>query len=292
MAWLILHIDSDQAHCEAIESALLENGAASVTLQDSADQALFEPAPGETPLWQQVRISGLYDADSAIERIVESLQSRPELAIARHQVEILEDKDWVRSWMDSYQPMAMGRRLWICPSWLQPPDPGAVNLVLDPGLAFGTGTHPTTAMCLRWLDRQDPGGNSVIDYGCGSGILAIAALLLGAASAVATDIDPQAIAASQANAERNRVNDQRLTLCYPADMAATGPVDILLANILAGPLSDLAPQISPLVRPGGRIVLSGILSAQAAAVMAAYPQFEFSNPVSEDGWVLLEGTRA
>lgn len=291
MPWLILHIESDEDHCEAIEDALLGSGASAVTLQDNADQPLFEPDPGTTPLWRNLLISGMYDAATNIEAIVEQLRSQPELVFGQHRVEILEDKDWVRSWMDSYQPMPMGQRLWICPSWLQPPDPGAVNLVLDPGMAFGTGTHPTTSMCLQWLDATAVAGKTVIDYGCGSGILAIAALLLGADSGIATDIDPQAIAATRSNAERNQVDDHKLQLCYPRDMVDAAPADILLANILAGPLSSMAPQISALVKAGGQIVLSGILQQQAFEVISAYPEFSFDTPRELDGWVLLAGIK-
>jgi ribosomal protein L11 methyltransferase len=291
MPWLILHIDSDQDHCEAIEDAMLASGASAVTLQDNADQPLFEPDPGTTPLWRKLQISGLYDASTEIEPIVEQMRSRDELAIGQHRVEILEDKDWVRSWMDSYQPMPMGQRLWICPSWLQPPDASAVNLILDPGMAFGTGTHPTTSMCLQWLDAATLDGKTVIDYGCGSGILAIAALLLGADSAIATDNDPQAIAATRSNAERNQVASESLQLCYPRDMVDAAAADILLANILAGTLSTLAPKITPLIKIGGQIVLSGILQQQTGQVMEAYPAFEFVPSREQEGWILLAGRR-
>ncbi len=270
---------------------MVASGASAVTLQDNADQPLFEPDPGTTPLWRKLQISGLYDAATEIESTVEQLRSATGLAIAQYRVEILEDKDWVRSWMDSYQPMPMGRRLWICPSWLQPPDASAVNLILDPGMAFGTGTHPTTSMCLQWLDAAAIDGKTAIDYGCGSGILAIAALLLGADSAIATDSDPQAIIATRSNAERNQVASERLHLCYPQDMADVAAADILLANILAGTLSTLAPEITSLVKIGGQLVLSGILQQQAEQVMAAYPAFEFTPPREQDGWVLLAGTR-
>ena len=292
MPWLILHIESDEEHCEAIEDALLSTGASAVTLQDNADQPLFEPDPGTTPLWRNLLISGMYDAATDIEAIVAQLRSQSGLVLGQHRVEILEDKDWVRTWMDSYQPMPMGQRLWICPSWLQPPDANAVNLVLDPGMAFGTGTHPTTSMCLQWLDAAAVEGKTVIDYGCGSGILAIAALLLGADSGIATDIDPQAIAATRSNAERNQVDDHRLRLCYPQDMVDAAPADILLANILAGPLSSMAPQISALVKVGGQIVLSGILRQQACEVISAYPEFSFDTPRELDEWVLLAGIKS
>ena len=291
MPWLILHVDCDQAHCPTIEEVLLDSGAASVTLQDSEDQPLFEPTPGETPLWQQVTVSGLFDAGTDLEPIVTNLRARGDLVIAGHRLEILEDKDWVRSWMDDYQPLPMGERLWICPSWLEPPDRKATNLILDPGMAFGTGTHPTTAMCLRWLDGAHLEGSRVIYYGCGSGILAIAALLLGATEAVGTDIDPQALQASRANAERNGIPEERLQLCFPQAMADVAPSPLLVANILAGPLASLAPQITPLVQPGGSLLLSGILAYQGESVMHAYPAFSFALPREQEGWLLLEGRR-
>lgn len=291
MSWLILHIDAEQARCEAIEDAMLEAGAAAVTLQDSADQPLFEPDPGTTPLWQNVRISGMYTAATDLERLLANLQTRLGHSLPLYRAEILEDKDWVRSWMDSYQPMPMGQRLWICPSWLSPPRADAVNLVLDPGMAFGTGTHPTTAMCLRWLDAHEVDGLDVIDYGCGSGILAIAALLLGAVRATGTDIDPQAITASRANAERNQVTEAQFTLCYPREMHDAAAADLVLANILAGPLTSLSSNISPLVKAGGQLLMSGILAEQAPDIIAAYPEFEFAPTVEDDGWVLLEARK-
>lgn len=291
MPWVMLHIETDEQHCAALEDALLECGAATVSLQDSADQPLFDEPSESTRLWRQILISGMFDAATDIDAVQQQLLSRTDLSIGHHRQEILEDKDWVRTWMDSYQPIAMGNRLWICPSWLTPPDPGAVNLILDPGMAFGTGTHATTAMCLRWLDSTDLPGKKIIDFGCGSGILAIAGLLLGADTAVATDIDSQAITATRNNAERNRVID-RLQLCYPGELSSMPAADLVLANILAGPLVNLCSTISQLVKPGGKLVLSGILEQQAEQVIRAYPQFDFVSPHQQDGWVMLQATRS
>lgn len=291
MPWLVLHIACDAALGDAVEDQLLTSGAAAVTLQDGAGQALFQVLPGEAPLWDQLTVSGLFDAATDMEAVIAGLRTRDALATCRHRLEILEDKDWVRSWMDSYQPIAIGERLWICPSWLEPSRPEAVNLLLDPGQAFGTGTHPTTAMCLRWLEACDLGGLRLIDYGCGSGILAIAGLLLGASHAVATDIDPVALEATRDNARQNGIASERLQLCLPAQLAPDCAADIVLANILAGPLASLAPALTRLVRPGGALVLSGILREQAAEVMAAYPEFTFEPAQVEDEWVLLAALR-
>ena len=208
-----------------------------------------------------------------------------------HKVEILEDKDWVREWMDQYQPVKLSDRLWICPSWREPVDPDAANLILDPGLAFGTGTHPTTHLCLQWLAQAKTEGKTVIDYGCGSGILAIAALLLGAESALAIDNDPQALTATQDNASRNQIAPKRLTVTLPRDNYPAS-ADILLANILAQPLIELAGVIAGLVKPSGQLALSGILESQWQDVAAAYsPWFELNDPVIEAEWVRLNGIR-
>lgn len=287
MSWVILHVDTRRDQCDALEEILLTLGAVSVTLCDNADQPLLEPGVGETPLWDAVRLSGMFSADTDSQPIIQLLENQFADTAGRWKAEILEDKDWVRSWMDSYQPLQMGQRLWICPSWLEPPKADAVNLMLDPGLAFGTGTHSTTSMCMNWLDGQDLANKTMIDYGCGSGILAIAALLLGAQHATGVDNDPQAILASRQNAERNQLTDKQLTLLLPAGIKDIHAADVLVANILAGPLAELASGITQLVKPGGSLCLSGILEAQADSVMAAYPQFEFQPPVTEEGWVRL-----
>ena len=291
MPWVVIHIDSHQADCEALEQALIAAGAAAVTLQDSANQALFEPHPGESPLWDRVCVSGLYDATTRMETVIAALGDQPGLSSGQYRLEILEDKDWVRSWMDNYHPIPISSRLWICPSWINPPDPAAINLRLDPGLAFGTGTHPTTALCLSWLDQHEPAGKSLIDFGCGSGILAIAGLLLGADHAIGTDIDPQALVATKENAERNGVNPESLRLCHPEHLSAAIRVDILLANILAGPLAKLAPTLTALVKPGGSLVLSGLLPEQVQELTCCYREFDFEPAQTRDEWVLLSATK-
>ncbi|WP_210395582.1 50S ribosomal protein L11 methyltransferase [Motiliproteus sediminis] len=296
MPWLQMKMDIPPALASDYEDLLLEAGACAVTLEDAADQPLFEPQLGTTPLWDATRIIGLFDAESDVTTIqleIAAAHSRlaPELSLTRAKFEILEDKDWEREWMDSFHPMRFGQRLWVCPSWKEVPDPDAANLMLDPGLAFGTGTHPTTALCLEWLEAEDLNGKSVIDYGCGSGILGIAALLLGAAELNATDIDPQALQATRDNASRNGIDADSIKLDYP-DKLACAPADLLVANILAGPLQELAPTLKALVKPGGRLALSGILDTQAAAVVEAYsPWFELEPVVTRDEWVRISGTR-
>jgi len=290
MAWLQLKVASSAAGADAVEDVLLAAGAAAVTLEDSGDQPLFEPPIGTTPLWQDTTVVGLFNADIdvalATQHINSALQPTQPLKF-----EILEDKDWVRAWMDDYHPIQFGERLWICPSWCEPPQPDAVNLMLDPGLAFGTGTHPTTAMCMSWLDKQDLTGKTVWDYGCGSGILAIAALLLGADSATGNDIDPQALTASRDNAQRNGIADEsfQLILGAPNNPAQT---DVVLANILAGPLVDLSSGISAICKPGGLLALSGILDTQAQEIADCYSQwFDLDPPHITEEWVCITGRK-
>ena len=273
-------------------SLLTRQGAMSVTYTDAGDNPVYEPLPGETRLWSETVVTGLFDAEAKTGRIMDFVKShlKPGTQVTS---EILEDKDWVREWMDHFKPMKFGRRLWICPSWCKTPDPDAVNLMLDPGLAFGTGTHPTTAMCLEFLDGESLEGKHVIDFGCGSGILAIAALLLGAKSALGLDIDPQAIKASGENAERNGVRD-RLSLRLTGGEAPdeNEKADVLVANILAGPLTELAPDIEKLVKKGGHLALSGILGKQADDVRAVYSKwFEMDEPLIREDWCRLTGIR-
>lgn len=204
MPWIQLKLNTTGANAEDLSDALMEAGAVSITFQDTHDTPVFEPLPGETRLWGDTDVIGLFDAETDMNDVVAILENHPLLGAGfAHKIEQLEDKDWEREWMDNFHPMRFGERLWICPSWRDVPDENAVNVMLDPGLAFGTGTHPTTSLCLQWLDSLDLTGKTVIDFGCGSGILAIAALKLGAAKAIGIDIDPQAIQASRDNAERN-----------------------------------------------------------------------------------------
>ncbi|MEA2117362.1 50S ribosomal protein L11 methyltransferase [Halovibrio sp. HP20-50] len=302
MPWLQLkaHVAPEQA--EFLEELLLDEGATAIGLQDAHDDPVFEPERGTTPLWEDTILTGLYDDLEG----VESMLARIEAAWAEQQpgepcptieYELLADRDWEREWMEDFKPLRMGQRLWIVPSWHEPPEADAVNLILDPGLAFGTGTHPTTALCLEWLDELAVAGHlaqqSVLDVGCGSGILAIAALKLGARHADATDIDPQALQASRENAERNAIAESNLNLYYPGQLSDNGDYPIVTANILAGPLVELAGMIAGHVAPGGRLALSGILANQSDEVYQAYVEqgLAMDEPVIREGWVRLSGQR-
>lgn len=295
MAWIQLHVYTDPDHAETVEDLLMALGADAVSMDDALDQPLYEPDLGTTPLWNSTRVTGLFKGDQDLDAVQSQLQSLYHAETAQPlgdiEVELLEDREWERAWMDDFQPMRFGQRLWICPSWHTPPADDAVNLMLDPGLAFGTGTHPTTALCLEWLDSADIAGKDVIDYGCGSGILGLAALLLGAKHVIGVDMDPQALEASRENASRNQVADERLDLYLP-EAAPKAKADILLANILAQPLMQLAPLLADSVRPGGWIVLSGILANQSDELMQRYEHwFDMEDPAERDGWIRLQGRR-
>lgn len=291
MPWLQVRLAITPEQAETYEDALLSIGAVSVTFMDAEDQPIFEPDLGTTPLWSNTHLLALFEADTDEAALIAHLTLLCDGSLPEHQIEHIEDQDWERSWMDNFQPMRFGQRLWIVPSWHAAPQPEAVNLLLDPGLAFGTGTHPTTALCLEWLDGQPLDGCDLIDFGCGSGILAIAALLLGAPQAVGTDIDPQALEASRDNASRNGIDPARFPVYLPADMPQQA-ADVVVANILAGPLVSLAPQISALVKAGGRLALSGILAEQAEEVRAAYADTFVLDPTAEkDGWVRISGVK-
>jgi ribosomal protein L11 methyltransferase len=260
-----------------------------VTLEDAADDPVLEPGPGETPLWPTVIVKALFDADTDPAALARALaEALPDGPTPRF--EVLADQAWERVWLEDFRPMCFGRRLWVCPGGLPAGAADAIRIELDPGLAFGTGTHPTTALCLEWLDGQDLADCSVVDYGCGSGILAVAAAKLGAANVVAVDIDPQALIATRDNALRNRVAGA-LTVTGELALAPRG-ADVVLANILAGPLIELAPRFAEALVPGGRLALSGLLPGQADAVTAAYrPWFHIETITTRDGWVLLSARR-
>lgn len=292
MPWIQLRLNSTGQQAEALGDELIESGSVSVTFQDSHDTPVFEPLPGETRLWGDTDVIGLYDAETDMKMVIAQLENSPLLAKGFiHKIEQIEDKDWEREWMDNFHPMRFGERLWICPSWRDVPDPTAVNVMLDPGLAFGTGTHPTTSLCLEWLDGIDLEGKTVIDFGCGSGILAIAALKLGAAKAIGIDIDPQAITASRDNAERNGVSEH-LSLYLAKDQPEELQADVVVANILAGPLRELAPMISVLPKSGGLLGLSGVLATQAEGVADAYRELFEIDPIAEkEEWCRITGVK-
>ncbi len=287
MAWLQLSLVVTREQAPLAEALFESLGALSVTFGDAGDSPLLEPPPGSTEIWDSTRVTGLFAGDSDAQdlrsRIAQTLA--PEISRSLR-LERLEDQAWERAWMDAFHPMQFGQRLWIRPSGRAVDSPEAVVLDLDPGLAFGTGTHPTTALCLRWLDGATLTGSRVLDYGCGSGVLAIAALKLGAAQAVGVDYDPQALEASLDNARKNVVAD-RLSLHDPDSLPA-GPYDLVLANILARTLVELAPRLSTLVRPGCALVLSGMLTEQTTAVRTAYAsEMEMAQTLEQDGWALL-----
>ncbi len=287
MAWLQLKIPTTPANAAQIEDALLACGALSITFTDNADQPILEPALGETPLWRDTGITALFNAEVDTAAINSRLEQGIDDFANKHHWEIVEDKDWEREWMRHYHPIDCGHGLWICPSWQQPPEPDAVNILLDPGLAFGTGTHPTTLLCLQWLASQTVKDLTVIDYGCGSGILGIAALKLGARQVIAVDIDPQALLATRDNAERNNIEPTAIETFFP-DQAPNRTGAIVFANILAGPLVELAPRLLSSTSAGGLLCLSGILDSQAESVLAAYqPQCQVQSRQVKDHWLQL-----
>lgn len=290
MPHLALTFDLDSRDPEVAEDACFEAGASAVTLTDARDDAVLEPAPGEVRLWPATRMQALFDAVVRPESAVGALAAALDMPADHIQVELLADRAWEREWLKDFHAMRFGRRLWVSPKHEQVSDPDAVIVWLDPGLAFGTGTHATTALCLEWLDANPPRGGSVIDYGCGSGILAIAALKLGAQSAACFDIDPQAMTATQDNSVSNNV-EARMQLCDVADQLPE-TVDVLLANILSGPLCSLAEIFAAHVRPGGHVVLSGLMAHEAPEVTGVFNRwFDMQTFGSRENWVALAGRR-
>jgi ribosomal protein L11 methyltransferase len=298
LPWVEISIRVRREDVPLAEQALEALGSLAVTLQDDADNPVLEPDPGATPLWPTVQVCGLFDTRVARDELMSGLQAVPGADrpgnLGWRQI---EDQDWERAWLDRFQPMQFGRRLWIVPGGMVLPphaaaDSATIGIRLDPGLAFGTGTHPTTALCLEWIDGHEFGGASVVDYGCGSGILAIAAALKGAARVRCVDTDPQALQATAENARRNAVED-RLECLLPDEFADDGPgADVVLANILARPLEQLAPRIAGVVRPGGAVVLSGILDGQQDSVARSYaPCCEHRATIIRDDWVRLDLVR-
>jgi len=291
MPWLQLKIISPRRYAESLEDSLLASGAASVTFEDNADQPILEPGLGETPLWDNVKITGLFEAQIDTAKTIATAERKFGNRLPEYKWEQLEDKDWEREWMKNYHAIRCGERLWICPSWQQPPEPDKINLMLDPGLAFGTGTHPTTFMCMQWIDGHDFTDLDVVDYGCGSGILGIATLLMGAKKVIGVDIDPQALLATTENARRNNLPDDAMPVFLPQDCPRI-QADVMLANILAGPLAELASALNDMTKPGGKICLSGILAIQADTVKQAYSAwFDFDPLTTQEEWVRLTATK-
>lgn len=314
MAWQQVHIQCEKSQVDLAEALFMEAGAVSIVLEDAGDQPLFEPMPGESPLWDDVVLTAIFqlsdddqgvasDANPADTLNFEALSQdiATQTQATRVWLTSLEDKDWEREWMSHYHPIPCANNLWIVPNWITPPEPEAINIIMDPGLAFGTGYHATTRLCLDWLTEQDLAGKTIIDYGCGSGILGIGALLLGAKEVFSVDIDPQAVLATNQNAERNHVQD-RLKAFLPHEFnefCANNevlPVEMIVANILAKPLMELAPYFATLVKPEAQIVLAGLIDTQIEDVTAAYqPYFNLDQrhafPKEEDmHWHRLAGT--
>ncbi len=283
-------IEVDREHLEAIEQAFVELGALSVSILDASNTPIFEPLSNDAPVWPRMILSALFATEVPIEELTQMLSGLLDRKI-NLEISNFADKDWIQALIDDFQPMRFGQRLWICPSWHRPRDYHAINVRLDPGLAFGTGTHPTTAMCLEWLDAHPPIGDDIIDYGCGSGVLAIAALKLGAKQAWAVDIDPQALLATKKNARQNQLGPAILNIVEPENLPKI-KVDIVIANILARPLIEMRLRLTEVIKPGGKIILSGILSEQIEAVTKAYPEeIEWLSATTRDQWALLEGQR-
>lgn len=295
MAWQALKITANAHTAEILGDALMELGALSVSIEDAhagtpEEQEIFGE-PGEPPagVWQDALVNALFEADADLSAILAEAATAAGLASTpTFEIETVAEQDWVRQTQAQFTPIPISPRLWIVPTWHESPDTSAINLILDPGLAFGTGSHPTTRLCLQWLDRNIHGGETVLDYGCGSGILAIAALKLGASQVTGVDIDPQAIQASRFNAEQNQVTAD----FYLPNEAPSVSTDIVVANILTNPLKMLAPMLANATRAGGKIVLSGILSHQAGDVLAVYRNwFDISLADESEGWACLAGTR-
>ncbi|MFT4058800.1 MAG: 50S ribosomal protein L11 methyltransferase [Legionella sp.] len=283
--WFQLKIE----HCpvdqiDELSEELEEFGALSIMLTDKNDNPVLEPEPGTTPLWPEVIIQALFsDALQAQHTRDQLLPINPDFKLS---IEVLEDKDWERAWMDDFKPQRFGKRLWICPTWSTPPEPKAVNLMLDPGLAFGTGTHPTTSLCLTWLEQAPLHEYTVIDYGCGSGILSLAALKLGAKQVYAVDIDQQALQATQNNALSNNLDTQKLSISYPDELAT--PVNLIIANILLAPLISLRDRFQQLLHPEGLLVVSGLLTEQALILIESYrSMFHLVSQEKLHDWSLL-----
>jgi len=292
MAWWQLTVHASTAEIDQVEDALLALGSQAITLSDAHDEPIYEPLPGHTPLWSQSLVTGLFDQSQSLESLYDQLVNLlPDHLAATIKQQLLEDQVWERTYLDYFKPTVFGDNLWIIPSWHEPVDTQAVNITLDPGLAFGTGSHPTTALCLEWLDQHPPRNKTVIDFGCGSGILGIAAILLDATHVLFTDIDPQALDASLLNIQRNHLDESLIELKLPHKVN-TKPVDVLIANILSGPLIELESHLASLVKPNGQILLSGILPEQIEDILTAYGQhFDCEPATIKDKWVRITGTR-
>jgi ribosomal protein L11 methyltransferase len=318
MVWQKLILTTESAMVGQLETCLNEEGAVAVTLEDAAlnesgnpagsadvpgpgengpgrkpddpGKSLYETTPAQMSVWSELRLTGLFDSRVDIQAVIRRLESKCQREL-KFQVEELQDQIWETVWQENFKPMRFGEKLWVCPSWCDPPQPAAVNLIIDPGQAFGTGTHQTTALCLEWLEKQNLSGKTVVDFGCGSGILAIAALLLGTEQVIAIDNDPMAIAETQGNRRKNNLDESKLRV-IPADQLPSIQADIVVANILARPLIELAAVIVSLTKPAGSVLLSGILSDQTDEVCRAYEtELDIVGIQTRDGWICVHGQR-
>jgi len=293
LSWLLLKIQANDTNADAISDALMELGALSASIEDAnaetqAEQAIFGE-PGDPPpgIWHQNVVTAMLEADADVMQLLTSLEQETQISGFSYSTETIEEQDWVRLTQAQFEPIQITPKLWIVPTWHEAPTPDAINIILDPGLAFGTGSHPTTHLCLAWLTQQ-PALQRVLDYGCGSGILAIAAKKLGASEVTGVDIDPQAVIASKYNAENNQVD----IAFYDSNAYLHHEYDTVVANILSSALMVLAPVIAKSCKSGGRMALSGILETQKEALTAQYSEwFDVDTPVVKDGWVLLTGTK-
>lgn len=287
MSWLQCFLKTSPEKVDSLEDTLLELGALAITLQDAKDQPVFEPALGTTPLWEQMTLLALFPKETPIAPLKSQLESRlDEACFKTLQFEVLPEQAWERTCLEHVKPMRFGQRLWIVPSWEETPIDDGIIVRLDPGLAFGTGTHPTTALCLKWLDEHLSAPGHVMDYGCGSGILGIAALKLGASQLTAVDIDPQALLSTKDNIEKNALAAEQWASYLPSELPKETQVDLVIANILSGPLTQLAPELAQHLKPGGELLLSGILENQLDEILACYKTwFEDFEVQVQEGWV-------
>lgn len=292
MTWWQFSLNCQASELELVEDLMLGLGAISISLSDAGDEPIYEPLPGDNPVWQESIVTATFENATSPETIYQQLTTRlPQHLATRLQQSTLQERDWEQAYKQHFKPLQCAPGLWIVPSWSQAPEPGATNIELDPGLAFGTGSHPTTALCLAWLGAARLEQQRVIDFGCGSGILAIAAIKLGAINVVAVDIDEQALTATRSNMKANGIDNTQIQTSLPESMDRAR-VNLLIANILAGPLVDLAHQFADLVESGGFILLSGILKTQLDGIQSAYrPWFELAPASFRDEWVCISGTR-
>ena len=292
MTWWQFSLNCQASELEQVENLMLGLGALSISLSDAGDEPIYEPLPGDSPVWQESILAATFDGNNDHETLYQQLTSElPEHLASSVKLTTLQDQDWDQAYKQHFQPLQCAPDLWIVPGWLEPPDPDATIIQLDPGLAFGTGSHPTTALCLAWLGVSKNQLGNVIDYGCGSGILAIAAIKLGAQKVIAVDIDPQALSACQSNMQVNNIDSEQIQVVAPEELE-TSATDLLIANILVGPLVNLAPRFANLVRPGGQILLSGILDTQLKDILLAYqPFFKLDPANTREEWICISGTR-